>query len=433
MATAVFSAWLCSPPSLRTQRSLLVRDPLFWAGGAFLILLVIQWLNAGRQLIYNWPTLSWIYAPPDIAWLPGAVTKADAAEALRWFVPPWIAMLLLRHSLPRRNILVLYGGLVASGAVLAVAATLQWLAAQHAVLAIPAPADSYFVTSFGYMNHAGAYCVLLLAVSLGLFLRTFHRGHTSGWKTTTAWGFASFALFCGAHASESRSAICLAWLLSGLAVLLYCVQDWRAIPPVARLNRIASALGIACVVFFLVGIFGGAMLKREFVEELSRHSAVTLNTPTAVVSALAQAGTGGEREMFRTVALKIWRENPWFGGGLWAQRYFFALHLDPSEWSRALDEGAANVHTDCLQFLSEFGIVGFSLMGIAVLALALPVLRRFRELTSTPYRLIILCGIGVILAYSAVDLPFRSPAILLTWCVLLSGESMYWRGRKPHS
>jgi len=411
----------------------LSRDPALWFGGCFLVLLLIQWLNAGRELLFNWGTMHWLYAPPAISWLPGAVTRADAAEALRWFVPTWVIMLIIRHTLSRATLVSLYVGLVTSASALSLLAIIQWGVAQTELFGIPSPPDSYFATSFGYMNHAGAFCVLILAVSFGLFLRAFRINGSGTLSSRIFFGITSFILFVGAHVSESRAAICMVWLLALVALVLYIAQDWKAIPPVDRLNRLAIVCGIVGLLFFFVGGLGHTMLKREFVDELVKPPTSAQTQSSTVISAFIKAGAGGDRNLFRDIAVQIWKNHRWFGAGLWAQRYFMGIYLEPSEWSHVLDDGAANVHTDGLQFLSEFGLVGFFFMAMTVLAILRPIFNKMRVVPLTPDRLIIACGLMLILVYSFVDLPFRSPAILLTWTALLSGEAAFWKAKRPSS
>lgn len=411
----------------------LLGDPVLWTGGAFLLLLLIQWLNGGRDLLYDYATQRWSYAPPPIAWLPGAVTRPDGLEALRWFIPPWMVMLILRHAVSREMLSRFYRGMVAGAAGLAFLALIQWSLAQAGIPGVPSPDDFYFATSFGYMNHAGAYCILLFSLALGLLLKTFRTRFNSPAITRTrlVWGAACLVLFAGAHASACRAAICLAWFLACTALLLFLFQGWTTRTPVQRLNRGLAIAAIACLLLFLVDGFGHTMLKREFVVRLAQHTSAKIDSPMTLVSAIIREGAGGDRNLFREIAFRIWKEHPWLGAGLWAQRYFMGTYLPPSEWSLVLDDGAANVHTDALQFLSEFGVAGFILMGITVLVLLWHMLRKIRGLLVVPDRLIVALGLAIILVYSGVDLPFRSPAILLAWTAMLAGESTYWKARKP--
>lgn len=411
----------------------ILKDPVFWLGGGFLVLLLTQWLNAGRTALFNWATMSWMYTPPAIAWLPGAVTRDDGLEALRWFIPAGVIMLVIRNTLSRRAIRLLYGILTAGSALLALQALVQWGAAAAKCCGVLYPADSYFATSFGYMNHAGAYCVLALTLSFSLLFRSLRKeGPGKRWQRIV-FGMASLLLFAGAHASESRAAICLAWLVTLFAALLFVSRNWRTLSPSDRLNRVVIVGGVLCLLVFFIDGFGHDMLKREFVTQLTAHTPSAITSSSQFISAIAKEGAGGDRNFFRETALKVWKDHLWLGAGLWAQRYFMGIYLDPSEWGRVLDEGAANVHTDGLQFLSEFGLVGVLLMGLTVLVAAWPIMSATKGLYRTPERLILLTGLVALVAYSFVDLPFRSPAIMLVWTALVSGEAAYWHEKRRPS
>ena len=76
-----------------------------------------------------------------------------------------------------------------------------------------------------------------------------------------------------------------------------------------------------------------------------------------------------------------------------------------------------------MQFLCEFGAVGFGLMLAATLALAWPLLRQFRRQLAPG---LALAGVGMlaVLGHSLIDLPFRSPGILYAW-LAVAGVSRF--------
>ena len=88
--------------------------------------------------------------------------------------------------------------------------------------------------------------------------------------------------------------------------------------------------------------------------------------------------------------------------------------------------GRANVHCDPVQFLVEFGVVGSLCMAAVVAILAvgwLPGLRRSVLARWTGF------GCLAVLLHSFIDLPFRCPAILLSWCTLLAAVPRLTRKR----
>ena len=77
-----------------------------------------------------------------------------------------------------------------------------------------------------------------------------------------------------------------------------------------------------------------------------------------------------------------------------------------------------NVHNDPLQFLAEFGVVGGALLAAVVVILAVSVYRS--GVWRRTFAPIPLMGLLTIFLYSLMDIPFRCPAILYAWLVVLA-------------
>jgi len=93
----------------------------------------------------------------------------------------------------------------------------------------------------------------------------------------------------------------------------------------------------------------------------------------------------------------------------------------PAQSHRLLQTpGAANTHNDLLQFLSEFGLVGVALLWISIGIMAAPLIRYPLHTWRSPRVFFSLLGLLVILIHSAVDLPFRCPAVLFLWTLTLA-------------
>jgi O-antigen ligase len=114
----------------------------------------------------------------------------------------------------------------------------------------------------------------------------------------------------------------------------------------------------------------------------------------------------------------MWRSSPWFGIGGGGFRHEYAAHV-PREYADYLARsGKANVHNDGIQFLAEFGAVGWGSMAVAVGAMAAPLVRR--RLRYVPVFFLSMVGLVGVMLHGVVDLPFRSPAILFTWVAVLA-------------
>ena len=432
---------------------------LFCSGLAFLVLLTVQWWNAGRYPYFHPFDQCWVFTPPPHPGWPWAVDRNDAAEMLRWFFPAWALMLALRHT--RRPawlatrvtwFLVINAGLLATfGIAQALSGTQQifWIT----------PLSCHFFASFGYENHAASYFALLFALSAGLLLQRLSAGRKSevrgqksevrGQKSEVrsrrselftvvfptdifplpsdlrpptsdrcsrrplptahcppAHRRASIvtasicAVLClaGMALSLSRTGLAMTLGLSGVALLAAARLFW---PRISIAQRIAAGaaliMGIATF-FFVVASMGGNPLAKEASGLYSTKLAHELDTRVFMVRAASQ----------------IWQENPWFGVGGWGYRHFLPVHALEEHAARKLSLGYANTHNDAMQFFCEFGIVGSGLMLTALLAFAWPLIHHVRR-HPTPALTLAGAGLLAVLLHSLIDLPFRSPGILYAW------------------
>jgi hypothetical protein len=123
-------------------------------------------------------------------------------------------------------------------------------------------------------------------------------------------------------------------------------------------------------------------------------------------------------------AAKIWWDYPLFGiGGNSYGEYLLQYVKDPQRRSFAIyHQGMANVHNDFMQFLCEFGIVGAGFL-IAVFILLVVKIMTSRE-WKQGFVLFGLLGISGVLIHSLIDLPFRSPPVIIAFAVVLAGYGM---------
>ena len=96
-----------------------------------------------------------------------------------------------------------------------------------------------------------------------------------------------------------------------------------------------------------------------------------------------------------------------------------ASHVPEKYWPALETRGWANVHVDLLQFLTEFGVVGLGLLlaalGVMVRDVLVPRCSRHDAFCAMA-----VAGLLLTVVSSFVDIPFRCPAILYTWVVLLA-------------
>ena len=398
------------------------RDPVLYLGLAFLALLFLQWLNAGRDQYFDVGYQRWTYTEPRRPGWPSAFYRADALQMLAWFFPAWTIVWTIRARIAdRRELRGLLMLIAVNAGLLALFGVVQFASGTREIYWLH-PLQGHFFASFAYGNHAAPFFVLAGALAAGLLYREmfdarrFHAGSPSAFRLRHPGRVAALApalLLClvGANLGFSRAGVILAWAL-GIFVAGYgFVLGWRLLPPAGRVNFVALALALAGSLYFAVAGWGARGIRNEF----------TLKTaaPDSLCSVRDRIDLElGGRPQFVRAALEIWREHPWFGVGGWGYKYLVAQHVPESYWDLLEKRGWANVHFDLLQFLAEFGAVGSALLLGALGVMLVEVFRACERLAALGT--MGLAGLALVGVFSAIDLPFRCPAILYTWLAILA-------------
>lgn len=407
----------------RSVPRVLARDPLFYLGLAFLGLLAIQWANAGRELYFDVGYQKWMYTPPRWPGWPSAFARADALQMLTWFFPAWVVVLVFRMRIfSRRETRGLLRFLACNAGLLAIFGIVQMASGTESIYWTQ-PLGGHFFASFAYCNHAGPFFVLTGALAAGLLLaelleiRDFQTGkipqHVQHPGRVAVLSAALLLCLAGAVLGFSRTGIILAGVLALFTLVYGWMRAWRILSPARRLNLAALTLaGLASLGFLIVG-FGEKGVRKEFTPRVIPPEMGTLSTWERIDFELSH------RPLWARAALLSWREEPWFGLGGWGYKYRVAEHVPRHYWKKLeKSKGGANVHVDFLQFLAEFGVVGIGLilgtLGVMVSGWFRPGVHRGALWTLGA------CGLALTVVASAVDIPFRSPAILYTWLAILA-------------
>jgi O-antigen ligase len=222
-----------------------------------------------------------------------------------------------------------------------------------------------------------------------------------------------------AQMSLSRAGIVLGWLFIALGATWIVTRVWPTLAPAGRVKLLAGVLAFALSLGMLVLGFGRDRLRGEL-DSLREASSSADARRTAL-------SVNVRYELVRS-ALDIWTGNPWFGVGGWGFRYLLPYAQPVDDWQWTTGYGKSNVHNDSVQFLVEFGTVGAGLMTAAVAVLIAPVLRRTtrgrRVFQDDPAVFFAWMGGGLVLLHSLIDLPFRSPAILLLFILAWAGAGV---------
>ena len=393
------------------------RDPVFAIGAAFLVVLGWQWANAGRVLFFDVAYNRWTYTPPPHPGWPSAFSRHEAAEMLSWFAPAWAIALAVRSRLfSTDDRLRLLAIVVVNAGALAVFGLVQLSCHAPALMWI-VPLPAHFFASFGYENHAGAFFVLAGAIACGLVADRLLAPVPASRGTTVTLAFSAVLCLIGANLSLSRAGVILAWVVAAAAALVGVTRAWPCLSPARRLNTVAATLGSLALCGFAVAALAGHDVGRQF--EVRRPGGAWI----ATLGGRMNLDPGARRLFLDRVAWQLCREHPWIGVGGWGFRYLLPTRVS-SEALALLRRvpGYANVHCDPLQFLCEFGLIGCGLMAAAVMAILRPVATAWGRLSTTA--VLGLCGGAMVVVDSLVDIPFRCPAILLTWVAAMAAVSL---------
>lgn len=391
------------------------RDPVFVGGAIFMLLLLTQWLNAGRILYFDSEIRAWSYSPPRLRHLPGAITPAEARQMLDWFLPAWVVLLGLRSRLMNsRAIRLSLRLIVYQAGLLGLFGLIQYATGTTHMYGF-VPMRPHFYATFGYPNHAGSYFLMIMCLAAALVSWDLGSDQPPRiWIRRIALSSVFFLSFVSANLSLSRSAIILSWIM--LVILAYSLLKyiWPRFTAVQRLNTAMVGVAVLSLAILLTVGLAHSAIRKEFSPE-----------PGSATPMMEKEVSFRWFQMHS--ALRMWADHPWFGVGGWGYRYLIGHYVPADEWRR-INEGKANVHNDPLQFLAEFGLVGAGAMAVVVGSLLLSVWRA--KTGFPPLVLLPLLGVGMVGLQSMIDLPFRSPAVLIVWLVCLGSAARVLPARR---
>jgi len=402
----------------RTTRALLL-DPLLYMGLALFGFLLFQYLNSGCTLILDINTNTWVFSKPPASWAPFSIDPHESRQMLYWFPPALAVALGVKHGINRRGKIYLLRALVTNGAVLSLFGMVQMLSETKNLFWMT-PMTGCFFASFGYNNHAGTFFALLLMVNIGLLIHALLAPENA--RQNGIWlGITLLFNLLGAWLSLSCTAILISMAAVGIGGFYGIRYAWKQITIGVRLKSLAVfltllAFGLSCVFFF----FPNNPVLHAM--DTAQYRCVDINDSQA-----KQLTTGW----------RIWKDHPWFGVGGWGFRQYAVLpeYMGAEEHAH-WPVGSANLHNDVVQFLVEHGAVGFGLMLGAVILLLIPISKRlwfahishfdgwsgedWLLLRISPIAVAALTATTITFLQSLYDLPFRSPAILVTWTLVLA-------------
>lgn len=399
------SLFLLAPDERARIEGLIKSDPVFRFGSLLLLVILVQALNSNYSVVPNDAGVGEMARNPP-RFFPWSVEPAGAREMLTWFFPALVGVLIVRHLFEWRHVKLLLHLLVWNAGALAFVGIAQHLAGTQTMLGVWSIPGTRFFATFDYVNHAAEWFYFNAFIALALLRDNLDKKKPP--MQATVWALILLLCVLATLLTLSRfgALIALSVLFIGLSMVAKRVL--RKVSGVGTASVVVAIMIVALlgVVLFLGA--GGGALAREVGDKsmFGEHSV---------------AGDLKGRLIQIPMALAILAESPLFGSGGWGYRWLARLHVSPTDatlWDAA---GKANVHCDPIQFLSEFGLIGAAVLAVILFQLVRPAIQHWKY---SAMSLWIGVGIVVVSVHSLIDLPFRCPAILVPWAVLLAAHPL---------
>ncbi len=401
----------------------LLRFPFFWLGFALLAQILIQALNPAWEYRDD-GVVWWIAKIACIEWLPAGVavpfTQWGPWRMLVIYGSVWMAVCALWIGVTRRRSLqFLFVVLAANAFLLALFGLVQRVMKTDLMFFFWRPPANYFVASFTYKNHAGAYFNLAFTLCVGLALWYYERSRQRLEKSNPGSLFAFFATAVALIVvfSYSRTATVLLGALLLLFFTVFIAGYFK--------HAAAERSGVFTLPFMALGLIAFAAIAvmsvrtEKLFEQIDR-------TPEAYEADLERGRLPVARATWEMA-----RDRLWLGWGAGNFRSAFPPYQarNPAIFTaggkRVLWEHA---HSDYLQLLAELGVLGLGLIAAAA-GFGLWQLRATQALRN-PFAFCVCAGLGAVAVHSIIDFNFYNPAILTTWWVLLFA-SVRWAELDP--
>jgi O-antigen ligase len=392
----------------------LIRFPIFWLGLAFLGYITCQTLNPAWHFESLPSGVWWMQKNASyITWLPSGVDVPFE----RW--SPWRLMLIYSSILMtscavwvgftrRRSLQTLFTVLAANAFLLAILGIAQRATNADKIYWFWKSPASYFVSSFIYKNHAGAYFNLVLALCAGVALWHYERSLRRLDKSSPSGVFAFFATAIALVVvfSYSRTATILMFVFLVMAAVIFFWRLKRQPGAETRGPLVIVMVVLALGSFIYLGL--RSLRTEQFLASIAK-----------LQQQVSEAGLG-TRENLATATWEMFQDQPLYGWGGGSYRYLFRLYqvkhpeLVVANGQKQYWEHA---HNDYVEVLAELGVVGMSLLLAMLTFMAYRYLRA--RAWQNPVSLFGALGCGLVVVHSTVDFHFYNPAILTAFCIIL--------------
>ncbi len=389
----------------------LVRFPVFYLGLLLMGYITIQGYNPAWR--YFELAGYWYMLPINdhITWLPtGTRTAFEQSNPFRYLVIlgiPFLTVCAIWCGITRReSVFFLLILLVLNGVVLSLLGFAQILTGADKIFWTIEHSARHTVASFIYRNHAAAYFNLMVGLSGALALYYFHEGRLMLRRSDPSGIFLFFSVVIlavvGLSLSRAGTVMGTITLLSLFCVFLF----YTLVQTTTKTNKL-----IAVFIMTLVVAFGGYLVSQvdydRLIERFDQISELD-DRPWEV----RWSATKATAEMFS--------DNWLYGTGAGSFRWLFPAYQDWESDSAAFgpDRLWQYAHNDLLQFPTELGVVGMSLIFLCLGYFGWQLLAR--RTVRNPLAFFILFTLAITILHNAVDFNFQNPAILTTWATMLA-------------
>lgn len=384
---------------------------VFWS--LFLFLLLVSFFNPTHQLLVK-NEQSFFAAREYIKWLPSVVSKREFLFGFVWLFSGLVQGVILFEFVRFRTFIrLIFVFIVLNTSVLALLGSTAKIHQSKKVLGFfefgKISKFGTFFATFTYNNHWSAFVILALCLASGLFFNALQKmGFRKLAFSPYVFLLALIALLTvSIPLSGSRSGMLFLGLYLIFFVFFLVKGVLAAFFPGVRISYIAIVASALLIGAFL--IFAIKLSENDWRKEWK------------ITTEQIQSFKDGESLDFRFYATRdswlMFKDRPVFGWGIGSYPFIFRRYQgEELYYSDGRPYYFRYAHNDWLQWLSEVGIVGLALVMTPILY---QLFLYFRIKSKSPISFWSLFGCGLVLVYSFVDFPLRTPGVLVLFVIVL--------------
>jgi O-antigen ligase len=352
-----------------------------------------------------------------VPWLPSTVLpevtfhRIPQLAGFLLLIGPGVFLTLNKRS----SLRALLWAIVANTVILSIAGIFVKLSNGTKILGYIEPTDArYFFSTFSYKNHWGAYCILTLGVIGALtHFQITRKQSAKSIRNSPIPILIIASLIIGLTIPLSGSRSCS--IIYGLFFTVFLGKLLAHKLPHSNSPKFKNLLAGAIAFVASLMLIGSALLLHdENKEEIFR-------TTERQYTNLVEKGQKETRFYISRDTLKMILEKPVFGWGLGSYSLIINIperYLGPEHQGANFD----HAHNDWLEYMSETGIVGSMLLAVMFFA---PYRIYLGKGNPNPISRWLWGGAIVLLFYSIVEFPCRTPAVALLLTMIVAIATKY--------